>query len=82
MATVIEQLQALPPRGVVEVAYQQINLVLAVRYDLEQYPHRFIWLTPCELHFLQQQGIEAGFNYPLDYLVAILSRCPKLPLIQ
>lgn len=82
MTTALVQLQSLPPGEAVDVGSREIDLVLAVRYDSEQYPHRFIWLTPWELAFLKQQGVEAGLNYPIDYLVAILSHCPQLPLVQ
>jgi hypothetical protein len=82
MATALEQLQALPPGGAVDVGSREIENTLAVRYDSERFPHQFILLMPWELSYMKQQGIEAGLNYPIDYVIAILLHCPQLPFIQ
>lgn len=71
MDTALAQLQRLPLGGAVEIGIGQLEHVLGVRYESEEYAHHFVWLTPWELAFLKQH-VEIGFSYPLEYLVATL----------
>jgi hypothetical protein len=80
MATALTQLQVLPAGGIVEVGAQGIEHVLAVRYEPANYPHHFVWLTPWELAYLKRCKLEIDLNYPLDYLLAILRKCPQVPI--